>query len=206
MHAYPRAGVQKEKLRKKFMELCQEDTPMIRRACASKLGEFSMQLEKNHVITELLPIFRQLAQDEQDAIRVLCLESLIYMASYLTKEENQVHTLGTLVAAGEDKSWKVRLCFAKSFAKFAEAFGKEISDAALIQIFTQLLSDTEPEVKNAAITSLSHSLKNLSVEKICNLILPCLSQNYMDSQTSFKAGVALALCEMSALVGKDYTT
>ena len=62
-----------------------------------------------------------------------------------------MHTLGTLVAAGEDKSWKVRLCFAKSFAKFAEAFGKEISDAALIQIFTQLLNDTEPEVKNAAI-------------------------------------------------------
>ena len=29
---------QKEKLRKKFIELCNEDTPMIRRACASKLG------------------------------------------------------------------------------------------------------------------------------------------------------------------------
>lgn len=43
-----------------------------------------------------------------------------------------MHTLGTLLAAGEDKSWKVRLCFAKSFAKFAEAFGKEISDNNLI--------------------------------------------------------------------------
>jgi len=31
---------------------------MIRRACASKLGQFSTQLEKQHVITELLPIFR----------------------------------------------------------------------------------------------------------------------------------------------------
>ncbi len=57
-HAYPRSGAQKERLRKKFMELCQEDTPMIRRACASKLGQFSTQLEKQHVITELLPIFR----------------------------------------------------------------------------------------------------------------------------------------------------
>jgi serine/threonine-protein phosphatase 2A regulatory subunit A len=45
-HAYPRSGAQKERLRKKFMELCQEDTPMIRRACASKLGQFSTQLEK----------------------------------------------------------------------------------------------------------------------------------------------------------------
>jgi serine/threonine-protein phosphatase 2A regulatory subunit A len=36
--AYSRAGPQKEKLRKKFIELCNEDTPMIRRACASKIG------------------------------------------------------------------------------------------------------------------------------------------------------------------------
>lgn len=40
----------KEKLRKKFIELCNEDTPMIRRACASKLGSFATQLEKQHVL------------------------------------------------------------------------------------------------------------------------------------------------------------
>ena len=103
------------------------------------------------------------------------------MASHLSKEENQVHTLGTLLAAGEDKSWKVRLCFAKSFAKFAEAFGKEISDNNLIQTFALLLNDNEPEVKNSAITSLSNSFKNLSTEKICNLILPTLQNSYADS-------------------------
>lgn len=40
-HAYHRSNAQKERLRKKFMELCQEDTPMIRRVCAAKLGEFA---------------------------------------------------------------------------------------------------------------------------------------------------------------------
>jgi hypothetical protein len=54
------------------------------------------------------------------------------MADYLTKEENQVHTLGTLLAAGKDKSWKVRLCFAKKFAQFAESFGNEIMNNNLI--------------------------------------------------------------------------
>jgi hypothetical protein len=54
------------------------------------------------------------------------------MAKYLTKEENQIHTLGTLVAAGEDKSWKVRLAFAKNFAELTDAFGKEITDSNLI--------------------------------------------------------------------------
>lgn len=173
-HAYPRANSQKERLRKKFMELCQEDTPMIRRVCSAKLGEFSTQLEKQHVIQELLPIFRQLSQDDQDSCRVLCIESLIPMAGYLSKEENRVHTLGSLLNAGEDKSWKVRLCFAKNFAKFAEAFGRDITDNNLIQTFNLLLDDSEPEVKNAAVTSLSKSLPNLSTEKICNIILPTL--------------------------------
>ena len=136
---------------------------------------------------------------------MLCFESLIPLAGHLTKEENQVHTLGTLLQVGEDKSWKVRLCFAKNFARFAESFGKEITDNNLIQTFTLLLNDNEPEVKNAAITSLSNSLKNLSTEKICNLILPTLQNSYADAQTQFKAGVALSLCEMSNIVGKECT-
>lgn len=39
--AYPRAANQKEKLRKKFLELCNEDNIMIRRACAARLGQFA---------------------------------------------------------------------------------------------------------------------------------------------------------------------
>jgi hypothetical protein len=48
---------------------------------------------------------------------------MIPMAKYLSDEENQVHILSTLLAAGEDKSWKVRLAFAKNFAELVGAFG-----------------------------------------------------------------------------------
>ena len=61
-------------------------------------------------------------------------------------------------------------------------------------------------MKNAAITSLSACLKNLATEKICNFILPALTKTYADSSNLFKAGTALALCEMAPLVGKDYTS
>ena len=126
------------------------------------------------MIQDILPVFRQLAQDEQDQIRVLIIESLVPIAKYLSKEENQIHTLGTLLAAGEDKSWKVRLAFAKNFAELAESFGKEITDANLIQTFTLLLSDAEVEVRNAAINSLKTCLKILSPEKISSFLLPNL--------------------------------
>jgi len=96
----------------------------------------------------------------------MCLESLIPMAKYLTKEENQIHTLGTLLAAGEDKSWKVRLAFARNFAAFAESFGKEITDGNLIQTFTLLLNDSEPEVKLAAVSNIPDCVTNLSKKNL----------------------------------------
>ena len=66
--------------------------------------------------------------------------------------------MGTLLAAGEDKSWKVRLAFAKNFSDFANSFGKEITDNNLIQTFTLLLNDNEFEVKLAAINSFASCL------------------------------------------------
>ena len=60
-------------------------------------------------------------------------------------------------------------------------------------------------MKNAAIQSMTQCLKNLSTEKICNLMLPTLQNAYADAQTSFKGGVANALSEMAAIIGKDYT-
>jgi len=44
--------------------------------------------------------------------------------------------LGTLLSSGEDKSWKVRLAFAKNFAELVESFGKEITDSNLIMYFS----------------------------------------------------------------------
>ena len=104
----------------------------------------------------------------------MCLESLIPMAKFLTKEENQIHTLGTLLAAAEDKSWKVRLAFAKNFAKFSESFGKDITDNNLIQAFIILLNESEAEVRHAAISNIKDCLDNVSVKKIGDLLLPQL--------------------------------
>ena len=64
------------------------------------------------VLNEILPIFRWLAQDEQDTIKMICIESSIPLAKSLTKDENQTNTLGAILTAGEDKNWKVRLTFA----------------------------------------------------------------------------------------------
>lgn len=128
------------------------------------------------------------------------------MATMLTKEENQHHTLGILLNAAEDKSWKVRVCFAKQYPQFSKAFGKDISENTLVQNYCNLMTDSEPEVRNTAINSLFISLKQqlMSAELLSVKVFPTLKNELPSAQSSYKAGVALALCEMATNVGHDF--
>lgn len=63
---YPRVSqVVKAELRANFRKLCQDETPMVRRAAASKLGEFAKVVEIEYLKSDLIPNFVQLAQDDQ---------------------------------------------------------------------------------------------------------------------------------------------
>ena len=48
-----------------FRSLCGDDTPMVRRAAASKLGEFAKVIELDYLKSDLIPLFTALAADEQ---------------------------------------------------------------------------------------------------------------------------------------------
>lgn len=103
---------------------------------------------------------------------MLCLDSLRQLARILQKDEIKIHLIPLIIAATEDKSWRVRLALSKNFAELTEAFGKETTDVSLIQIFTNLLRDTENDVKIAAIASLSQFIKSISPDKMSILIGP----------------------------------
>lgn len=45
--------------------MCSDDTPMVRRAAASKLGEFAKVLELDYVKSDIISLFTALASDEQ---------------------------------------------------------------------------------------------------------------------------------------------
>jgi len=42
------------------------------------------------------------------------------------------HTLPVALAAGEDKSWRIRIQFAKKFTELADAFGKDVTEMSMI--------------------------------------------------------------------------
>lgn len=141
-------------LRNHFRQLCQDDTPMVRRAAACKLGEFAQAVELEHVKADLIPMFVNLATDEQDSVRLLAVDGCVAIARLLTRSGNPEDTaqyiMPTLKASAEDKSWRVRFMVAEKFTELQEAVGEELSKTELVGHFCSLLKDVEAEVRAAA--------------------------------------------------------
>ena len=154
------------------------------------------------MLSELISSVKQLISDDQDQVRVLGLKSLKHVAKVLSKDENKQHTLPIIIAATEDKSWRVRLALSKIFAELAEAFGKEVADVSLIQIFTNLLRDAENDVRSASILSLSKFIKIVSPEKLV-IIVPHLQYLAKDSVFNVRSGTTEVIGVMCSLVTKE---
>jgi serine/threonine-protein phosphatase 2A regulatory subunit A len=72
-------------------------------------------MKKEHVITEALPIYRKLASDDQDSVRLLTIHDLVAIAQQLTPPEVKDHLLTQIRQSLTDKSWRVRYMVSSNF-------------------------------------------------------------------------------------------
>ena len=64
--AYKRVGANtRSELRDLYPSLCNDDTPMVRRAASSKMGEFFVVMEPEHIVGDYMKHFLSLARDDQ---------------------------------------------------------------------------------------------------------------------------------------------
>ena len=63
----------KTELRELYPSLCNDDTPMVRRAASAKLGDFLKVMEHEHVINDYMKVFLSLARDDQASLELCCL-------------------------------------------------------------------------------------------------------------------------------------
>merc|ERR1711994_879986 len=106
--------------------------------------------------SDLVPMFVNLAQDEQDSVRLLAVEACVSIASLLQTEDVEQLVMPTLRQCAEDKSWRVRYMVADKFTELQAAVGKEITKTDLVPAFQSLLKDCEAEVRAAA----AHKVKD----------------------------------------------
>jgi len=95
-------------LRSLFVQLCHDDTPMVRRASAGQLGKLAELTSLDLVRAELLPVFSYLMQDDQDTVRMLAAEACVQVTRVLPRGEATSEVLPLPAGAARDRSWRVR--------------------------------------------------------------------------------------------------
>jgi serine/threonine-protein phosphatase 2A regulatory subunit A len=105
--------------------------------------------QNENVINDIIPLYRKLAADDQDSVRLFTIPDLIAIADGLSEAETKQHLLETLRSSVQDKSWRVRYMVANEFVGLSEAVGQGIVREELVGAFVNLLKDNEAEVRTA---------------------------------------------------------
>ena len=125
-----------------------------------------MAVEGEMVKSDVIPLFHNLANDEQDSVRLLAVEACAAIAGTLTKPDIEQLIAPTLNSAAKDKSWRVRYMVADKFVEVGtgrlcmcvysvslqlqKAVGPQLTKTNLVHAFASLLKDPEAEVRAAA--------------------------------------------------------
>lgn len=202
----------KTELRMMFKCLCTDDTPMVRRAAASKIGEFAKAVEMEYLKGEIIPLFIALANDEQfsqDSVRLLAVEAGITIAGLLNESDIETLLLPMFRSAASDKSWRVRFMIADKFIELQKAVGPTITKNHLVFHFTGLLKDVEAEVRASAANKIKDFCTNLPAEiqeqVMMPNVLPAVKELVCDTNQHVKAALASVIMGLSPIMGKDNT-
>ncbi|KAK1934208.1 Protein phosphatase 2A scaffold subunit [Phytophthora citrophthora] len=195
------AGRKKE-LRDLYQMMCNDDTPMVRRAAAANIGKIAGAMEKEHIASMILPLFRALTADDQDSVRLLAIENSAAIAELLSQDENSMHVLPVVRSSVEDRSWRVRFSIAKDFFPLSRAMGTQITESELLGCFSNLLQDAEAEVRAAAAKNLSGYISIIKSELFSSEILPLLSALSQDTAPNVRTAVSIACMELAPKLGE----
>lgn len=177
---YQKAGKDKEKLRSLYFKLCDEDLPLIKRSAAKEFGYLCLVMEKEVVNPDMINYFKKF-MNESDSIRVTLLSSLVHLVKLFQNSELQRINVQVVVAASDDKSWRVRHELAKIFPSLIDGFGNQINE--LVPTFANLIKDSETEVKIAALEGLDTVIRNINPDKVSVCIIPALLS--LSNESSF---------------------
>ncbi|WRT64344.1 uncharacterized protein IL334_001276 [Kwoniella shivajii] len=208
---YPLANTpNQEEMRKMFGVLCADETPMVRRAAAKALGPFAKSVAEcpnQHpiLLSDIIPLYRKLASDDQDSVRLLTIPDLIAISAALNPEEVKEHILEPLRSSVTDKSWRVRYMVANEFVGLAEGVGESIIREELVSAFVGLLKDNEAEVRTAAAGQVPGFAKLVDKEVILAKFLPCVKDLSTDSSQHVRASLAMQISGLAPLLGTETT-
>ena len=181
-----------------FVTLAKDDTPMVRRAAASHLGEFAEALEPSNVSGMLLRLFAELADDDQDSVRLLVVENGPSVAGLMTAPADKEALFNVLRKLAADKSWRVRYLVSDRLVNMAPP--------DMLPLFTRLLRDGEAEVRTAAAFQIAEVARRVGADRTTRELLPDVRELVHDANQHVRTAVASSMMPLAPIIGRAETT
>merc|ERR1711934_931707 len=173
--------------------------PMVRRSAAQHLGAYAEKLEKSLLTTEVMTMFSELCDDDQDSVRLLAGGSCSSLSKLLGKDGCISKILPTVQKFSVDKSWRVRYMVAQQVYELCEVIGKETTIEELVPVYVKLLKDNEAEVRVAAAGKAGDFCSFVGGELTLNQILPPLMELSNDTSQHVRAAIATVVMAIAPI-------
>lgn len=210
--------IQDDKFRKDllslFLQLIQDDTPMVRRAAGRNLPTLVDQLTEHPELSTddewdyISSMFQRLVSDGQDSVKFLAVDVLISILKFFNKKEDFTHSKDLLQSSIQligDEAWRVRYMAADRFEELASQFTSNpqfINE--LLEPFLALCQDNESDVRKAVakqIPGFSKLIKDPAV--ILSKIIPAVQNLSIDETETVRASLASEITNLAPLLTKE---
>ena len=198
-------AAQQRDFRTMFFRLCADESPMVKRAAASNLGNLAKEAGLVDVQEEFLEPFKKLSEDEQDSVRIQTAQNCVVLANLLPSELKLSRIRPTVVAIANDKSWRVRWSLATHIHNVCLSLGPEITNTSIVGICEGLLADNEPEVRSAAATNIPAFSAIIRKDLVLARIILAVHRLVADSSELVRCALACVLNDMASILGKEDT-
>eukprot|EP01083_Nonionella_stella_P064093 166751_1 len=178
-------------------ELCSDSIPIVRRSAIITLGKMVSVLSADNesdlvdVLESYLPLFKKLAGDDQDNVRVYAVETLIHFGHILSRQQVVDHLLYHIRLLALDQAWRVRYIAADHFIELCELLDHNTIRDSMINYFLRLLGDQEPEVRAVAISKIPGISRLIGCDLSIAKLIPIISKELItDSNKYARASLA----------------
>lgn len=198
----------KQEMRSMYPSLCGDETPMVRRASAAKIGALVTEMESNYVQNDFLKLYENFVADDQDSVRLLICPAFVQIIPKLDVETQESKIIVILKKFQEDKSWRVRNALANILVDLVSALDTSLVNET-INIFKTLAKDLEGEVRVQGAKNIYNFANGLPAESKKNLtmthIIPLIKDLSNDPHQPVKTALASTMMKLASIIGPENT-
>jgi len=182
----------KQEMLSLLTELCHDSIPIVRRSAIITLGKMvSVLTDKQEVLDHYLPLFKKLASDDQDNVRVFAVDTLIQFSHIFNSKEVREYLLYYIRLLALDQAWRVRYIAADNFINLCKMLDKQTIKESMVNYFIRLLQDQEAEVRAVAISKIPGISRLIGIKLSIKRLIPVISTELVsDSNKYARASLA----------------